>query len=310
MTQTAHIITGPTAVGKTAYAISLAKKIGGTIICLDSRQFFQKVDALVGKDLPPGEKSTLGQITLQNTKIDLSSHLDPKDNLRYFLFDSVPVRSTINSSLVNEMIFHLLKLLPVDKIPIFVGGTWLYVKNLISPPPTLDLPQNKQLRKDLQSKDLSQLQNLLKKNHPKIFESLNASDLNNPRRLIRRLEVGEIDSKLLPISPLSNFDIELTALLPEYNELEYKEKIKIRLLERFDKSTEEIRELLKINVSVNSQIMTSIGAKLILEFLDKNLPKDELLDIWTNKEYQYTRRQLTFMKKDIPLISKITKTII
>jgi len=77
------------------------------------------------------------------------------------------------------------------KLPIIVGGTGFWIRSLISPPDTVGVSINKKLRQELDELSVTDLQVRLKEIDSNKFEKMNNSDRNNPRRLVRAIEVGE-----------------------------------------------------------------------------------------------------------------------
>ncbi|MDZ7586852.1 MAG: isopentenyl transferase family protein, partial [Patescibacteria group bacterium] len=151
------IICGPTATGKTKLAVTLAKKFSGEIISADSRQIYQGMDIVTGKDLPAAKQAG---ITIYG--YDLIKP-DEEFSVAHFV--------KYAHDLINQIRF-----------PIIVGGTGLYLNSLINPPPTLTIPPNWQLRKKLEKKSAVQLQKALMKINPIRFNQMNHSDQLNPRR--------------------------------------------------------------------------------------------------------------------------------
>ena len=74
------IVCGPTATGKTALAISLAKRLGGEIISADSRQVYRRMDIGTGKDLPPNVKKTGGYYLINGVRVWGYDLVDPKED--------------------------------------------------------------------------------------------------------------------------------------------------------------------------------------------------------------------------------------
>ncbi len=257
------IICGPTATGKTALAARLAKKFKGELISADSRQIYQSMNIVTGKDRPKG-------VIIHG--LDL---VKPDENF------SVAHFVAHARTLINQIIKR-------KKLPILVGGTGLYINSLINPPKTLSIKPNWQLRKKLEKKTIKQLQQQLKKINQDKWQSMNHSDQLNPRRLIRAIEVAlqgvssQASAKRLLNGKYDCLWIGLTA----------------------DKKTLDRRIAQRVKARVKA------GAFQEWENLKKKYPSDlpsmsgigyrQLPDIaaWTRAEQQYTRRQLTWFKKN------------
>jgi len=253
------IICGPTATGKTKLAVTLAKKFSGEIISADSRQVYQGMDIVTGKDKPKGVKIH---------GLDLVKP-DEEFSVAHFV--------KYAHSLINQIRF-----------PIIVGGTGLYLDSLINPPKTLSVKPNWELRKKLEIKSIRELQNQLKKLDPHRWRSMNRSDQQNPRRLIRAIEVNlQGQSLQLPSerTDLNKFDVLWIGLTAKKEILD--QLIVKRVKARVKAGAVKEWQKLKIKYKQNLPSMSGIGYR-------------ELPDInrWIKAEQQYSRRQLTWFKKN------------
>jgi len=276
------VITGQTATGKTKLALELAKKIppagGGELINFDSRQIYKYLDIITGKDIA-------------KNKIWLYDIVSPD---QYFSsFDFV--------KLVTPIIADIKKR---GKTPILVGGTYLYLKHLLYGIDDDNSPPDFKLRDRLNNKSVKELQNILTKLDVQSINRLNNSDLNNPRRLIRKIEIASNRKGTLLIgSVLKRTD---PGIVPEiFIGLKYKDKGKLRqaIEKRVEGrlkngAIEEVKKLLKMGYTENDPGLKTIGYQQIIKYLDKELTKEKAIEDWINKEVQYAKRQYTFMKKD------------
>ena len=275
------IITGQTATGKTKLAQELAKKIrppgGGELINFDSRQIYEYLDIITGKDI-------------LKTKIWLYDIVKPD---QYFSsFDFVRLAKPIIEDIQKR-----------NKTPILVGGTYLYLKHLLYGIDDNNSPPNFKLREKLNPKSVKELQGILKKLSLQSFNRLNHSDQLNPRRLIRKIEVESqphIISKRLPMS-----QIKPISQIYQFIGLKYKDKSKLRqaiekrVEDRLKEGAiEEVKKLLKMGYKGSDPGMKTIGYQQIIKFLSKKITIEKVVEDWVNKEVQYAKRQLTFMKKD------------
>jgi tRNA dimethylallyltransferase len=270
------IITGQTATGKTKLALEFAEKYNGELINFDSRQVYKYLDIITGKDIP-------------KTKIWLYDVVTPD---QYFSsFDFVKQVTPILEDIKKR-----------GKIPILVGGTYLYLKHLLYGIDDNNSPPNFKLREKLNNKSVKELQDILKKHSLQSFNRLNNSDVNNPRRLIRRIEI-ETDHVQTP-----NLGVSTTNFIrfhPTIIGLKYKDKSKLRRI--IEKRVEdrlklgaidEVKKLLKMGFTKNDPGLKTIGYQQIIKYLNKEFSEEKAIDDWVNKEVQYAKRQLTFMKKD------------
>lgn len=255
------IICGPTATGKTKLAASLAKKISGEIISADSRQVYEGMDIVTGKDRPKGVK--IYGYDLVKPDQDFS--------VAHFIKFAQPLISRI----------HL-----TNQLPIIVGGTGLYLNSLINPPETLIVPPDWQLRKKLEKKSVEQLQQQLKKINPLRFKQMNHSDQLNPRRLIRAIEVEKFQQG--PAFPsertdLNKFDVFWLGLTADKKTLD--ERIETRVKQRIKAGAIREWQRLKKKYRPDLPSMSANGYR-------------QLPDVkkWILAEQQYARRQLTWFK--------------
>ncbi|MFZ5844902.1 MAG: tRNA (adenosine(37)-N6)-dimethylallyltransferase MiaA [Patescibacteria group bacterium] len=253
------IICGPTATGKTALALKLAKKFDGELISADSRQIYKGGDALTGK-----ERAKDIPIWLYDV-IDVGKPFSAHD------FKKLATRAIIDITRRG-------------KLPIVVGGTGFYLKALTEPPATLSIPPNTTLRQHLVQLSQAELQARLKHLDSGRWERMNQSDRQNPRRLIRAIEVATRGKTARPRA--SHYDvlwIGLTTAPPVLREY-----IEIRVQARFHEAVEEVQDGME----------GILGAPPLLAYTRGEISKEEALAIWTRKEYHYAKRQLTWFKKE------------
>ena len=264
------IICGPTAVGKTSLALELAKKFNGELLSADSRQVYKGMDIITGKDLP-------------------------KDGTKIYLTDLVFPNQDFNiAQWRKEALKVIEKLHSENKLPIVVGGTGFYIKALIGNIETINIPQNKNLRKQLKGKTVLELFEILTGINPVKAAQMNQSDKNNPRRLVRAIEVSQSSNKTQ--DNFKNFDYTIIGLtIPKHILFE---KIDNRVEERIKQGAlKEVEDLLKSDLSWDSQSMSAVGYKQFRDYFEKNSSLKEIVDRWKKAEHQYAKKQLTWFKK-------------
>ncbi|MCX6793963.1 MAG: tRNA (adenosine(37)-N6)-dimethylallyltransferase MiaA [Candidatus Gottesmanbacteria bacterium] len=174
------VICGPTATGKTALAAGIAKQFNGELVSADSRQVYRGNDLETNKERP---------------------------DVPIWLYDVVDQGEEFS-------VAHWLKLARVaagdilrrGKLPIVVGGSGLYIHALLHPLETVDIPPDENFRK--RNLTLQELQHMTSRG------SMNDSDWNNPRRLIRKIEIAKSTAKKHISLPYDALIIGLTAPLP------------------------------------------------------------------------------------------------
>src|SRR3989344_317580 len=268
-------IVGPTSSGKTALALKVCKKFNMEIISADSRQVYKHFDVGTGKvpvnSLGVHVEKYSGYWTFDGVKIHMYDVCDA--NSLYTVFDYL----NDTKDLIGE-----------DKI--IVGGTGLYIDNLLGLKKPSPVPPNLKLRAELESKLTSELQKMLPK---KILNSLNQSDINNPRRLIRKIEIGQ--------SPETPRERKLFQVInPHIIILDLPRE---ELFKRIDFWVDEIWDALivEINTLINLGYENSIPMKgiiynKVLDFVYQKIPTSEAIQFIKNDLHAYIRRQQTWFK--------------
>lgn len=276
------VLTGPTAVGKTALSIKLAKDINGSIISADSMQVYKYMDvgsAKITKDEMDGVKHYL---------IDI---LDPKDEFNIFLFKKYAKEAM-------EDIYSK------GKIPIVAGGTGFYIQSLIYDIDFTEDEDNSEIREKyeniLQEKGKEYLYELLKQVDIKSTENIH---MNNTKRVIRALEYYEINK-----SPISKHNEEESLKDSPYN-FEYfvltknREKLYNDIDRRVDIMldnglVDEVIRLKDMGLSRDNISMQGIGYKEILDYLDGKTSLEEAVYIIKRDTRHFAKRQLTWFRRE------------
>lgn len=276
------IVTGQTATGKTKRALELAKQYNGELINCDSRQIYKKLDIITGKD----------KKTIETTKIPIRLYdiVDPKQ-----YFSSYDYK--------NAALQIITELNKRGKVPIFVGGTYLYIKHLLYDVATETIPPNWELRRELENANISDLQSHLIKINKQIFHNLNNSDRNNPQRLIRKIEISLFKGKLQKVKSKTLFEQYKKTILFEGLKLQNKDDLKKRIADRVtqrlnDGAMDEVRMLLDQGYTADDPGLKTIGYQQIIKYLNGHYSKKKAIDEWITREVQYAKRQYTFMKTD------------
>ncbi|MEK7801731.1 MAG: tRNA (adenosine(37)-N6)-dimethylallyltransferase MiaA, partial [Pseudomonadota bacterium] len=259
------VICGPTASGKTALAVHLAKLFNGEIISADSRQVYIGMDIGTGKDT-----SELSGVPIW--MIDVVRP-DEEFSVSHYTREANAVMADIRKR---------------GKIPLVVGGTGLYIKSLTQGFGTIDIPPNKRLRKKLNTATVSELQGMLT---PSVLDQMNQSDRNNPRRLIRKIEIALSDTtKSGPV--VEEQDLLCIGLMVSMEVL-YR-KIDERVEKRVAAGVkDEIQTLLQQGYSWNMPSMNTLGYK---EWKHAS-SDDDAITRWKFDEHAYARRQMTWIRK-------------
>ena len=275
-------IVGPTASGKTAMSIELAKKINGEIVSADSRLVYKGFDIASAKPT-----------------------LEEREGIPHYLIDIVePEFDYSVGNYHDDARKAIYEIISKGKTPIIVGGTGLYFRILLE---NYNLPRveaNYELRAELDKKEkeelLEELKQLDKITYERLFDS-------NKRRIVRALEVIKLLNK-----PISEMEIEKE---PEFDvewkmpKMESREWLYNRINKRVDIMVEqglidETKFLLKKHGRIKNFICT-IGYQEILTYLDGEATLDEALDKLKQHSRNYAKRQLTWFRKNPELEIKI-----
>lgn len=290
------VILGPTSTGKTDLALQLASKFQGELVSVDSRQVYKGLDIGTGKLPGSGEwevrrgnkKWEVGGI-----KIWMYDVVDPKK--QYTVFDYVNNSRRVIRDICN-----------IGKLPIIVGGTGLYLKALLKGLPNLAIPVDKNLRKKLEKFSKEQLQEKLQQISPNKWKSLNESDRQNPRRLVRAIELATMRDKNATAVDLMLTTISADLLadtlkigLTAPREILYK-RIDERVVSRIDQGMiEEAESLHEQGLSFKRMRQLGLEYGILADYLENKIKnKEELIKLLQGKIHGYARRQITWFKKE------------
>ncbi len=255
------VICGPTATGKTKLALDFAHLFGGELVSADSRQVYKNFDALTGK-----ERSADVPIWMYDVA-DVGSAF------------SVSQYARMAQGIIDDIQKH-------GKLPIAVGGTGLYLKAMTQSLPLIHVPPNSKLRQKFQDQPKEVLQRELQKQDRKKWNQMNQSDRNNPRRLIRALEIAHADVASLPAhTALDTLWIGLSAPIDILEQ-----RIAKRVEDRWEKAMSEVKDM-------GQQSLTILGFLEVRQYLSHKMTKEQAVRQWSMKERQYAKRQLTWFKK-------------
>ncbi len=271
------VILGPTASGKTKLAVSLADKYKGEIVSADSRQVYKGMDIGTGKDLK--------EYKIGNKKIP------------YHLIDEVSPKTNFNlAKYQKKAINAIFDIIKRKKLPILVGGSGLYLQAVVDNYQLSEAKPNKERREYLESLSLNNLYSHLKKLKAKFAQSLNNSDKNNKRRLIRYIEIIE-NGESITKKNHDLFEFLIIGLKPEKEIL--KKKIKKRLKERLEKESmiEEVKELKKQGISWKRLKDLGLEYRYISQYLLEEISYEDMEEKLYLAICQFAKRQNSWFKR-------------
>ena len=276
MNSTLISISGPTAVGKTLFAIELAKKLDTEILSFDSRQFYKEMS--IGTAVP--SKDELAQV-----KHHFIQHKS--------IHDQYTVSDYKND--VDELIKSLSS---NKKHIILVGGSNLYLKSIIygmDDIPEVPLEIRNKLNYEFQIHGIKHIQNLLKKLDPEYY---NKVDKQNHRRIIRALEVSVFSNK--PFSYFLKGKVKKrykhhSIVLNRDRNILY-ERINNRVDQMIDHGL--INEVKKLNRYKNLNPLNTIGYKEIFKYLNGELDLEKSIELIKMNTRRFAKKQLTWLKNE------------
>ena len=286
------IISGPTAVGKTAVAVELCKKINGSIISADSRQVYKHLD--IGTNKEGVLKGNIRQISGINQYLTDIITPEQKYTAKSFEIDAQKSEDII---------------LKENKVPVVVGGTGLYIKAFLYG--LDDLPDaNEDIRKEIENivneKGLDYVYNSLKK-----VDFVSAEkNKGNTQRIIRAYEIYKITGKSMTQLLQESKKQEKRKLFKHFVLLKDREnlykRINVRCKEMIDSGMlEETKKVLDMGYKQDCYGLTGVGYKHIIKYFNDKISKSELTDSFSQDTRQYAKRQITWFKKqpDVKIIN-------
>jgi tRNA dimethylallyltransferase len=274
------VIVGPNAVGKSALAITLARKFNGEIISTDSRQVYRGLNIGTGK---------VTKKEMRGVTHHLLDVADPKK--QFNVSDYVKIARK-----------NLEEIFSRNHIPIICGGTGLYIDALLGNISIPEIPPNPKLRKELEHKSLEELFEILKNLAPERAQNI---DKNNPRRLIRAIEITTAASrtqKILPALPIQKWAptrLKIFWCALRLPESKLKKKIAARLRARLKRGMiSEVKKLHARGLSWKRMEELGLEYRYISRYLRGLITKDEMIEKLQSESWYYAKRQYTWFKKN------------
>lgn len=274
-------VCGPTAAGKTALAIGLAKHFQTEIISADSRQFYRETE--IGTAKPTAEELT-----------EIPHH---------FINSHSVTESFSVADFEKAALMKLEELFQKHQVVVIVGGSGLYLQAIYQG--FDDLPNARPEEREhwnqlYQEFGLEYLQNQLKTLDPEYYLQV---DLQNPQRIIRALEVSSSTGKpyssfLTQSKKTRDFKIIKIGVNPE-REILYE-----RINQRVDEMVENglVEEALSLLPNQHLNALNTVGYKELFEAFNKKTPIKEALALIKQNTRRFAKRQITWFKKDTEIL--------
>jgi tRNA dimethylallyltransferase len=271
-------IAGPTATGKSAVALALAETIGGEIITVDSMQVYRGLD--IGTAKPTAAE-----------RARVPHHLLDVCDLRE-AFDAAQFVRLAQSAVADIQ--------ARGRTPVFCGGTGLYFKAFLEGLGEAP-PANASLRSELEAMSLEQLLTELRERDPAAYAAI---DRQNPRRVIRAVEVLRLTGKKLSEQRAA---WEASARRPEpaprffcltRTPDDLRRRVNARVEEMFARGlVEETRQLMAQSLDQNRTAMQAIGYRQVVEHLRGERGLAETIELVKSRTRRFAKRQLTWFRR-------------
>ena len=267
------VICGPTASGKTALSIELAKKINGEIVSADSMQIYKKMD--IGTAKTTKEE-------MQGIKHYMQDFVEP--NLRYSVADYK-----------KDAEMAIEEILKKGKTPIVVGGTGLYVDSLVYGIEYQDIKLDEKYREELEERVQKEgLEKLYEEATQIDSEAMKKISHNDKKRIMRVLEIYKATGKNK--TEQVKYDYKVYAINMD------REVLYDRINKRVDFMIDEglIEEVKKILNEYKEfpTAMQGLGYKEVVEYLDGKISKEDMIEKIKQETRRYAKRQITWFKKN------------
>ena len=278
---TVIVICGPTASGKTALSIELAKKINGEIVSADSMQIYKDMD-------------------IGSAKVTL----DEMQGIKHYLIDNVyPNERYSVANYKQDAKDAIEEIIKKGRTPIVVGGTGLYIDALIYEIEYKDIVINAEYRKYLEKiRDEQGLEVLYKKAleiDPQAMEKISPNDFKRISRVLEIYEAtGKTKTEQEAESRLNEVPYNYKVFAINYDREKLYERINKRVDIMIEKGLiEEVKNLLE-KYSEFPTSMQGLGYKEVKQYLDGELTKEEMLEKIKQESRRYAKRQFTWFKKN------------
>lgn len=266
-------ITGPTASGKTPFAVEIATKVEGEIISGDSRQVYRLMDVGTGKDL---DEYTVGDINIKHHLIDIK---EPGE--QYTLYD---FQKDFHEA-YQDILFK-------NKRPILCGGTGLYIESILKGYELKEVPINQKLRDSLENKSIEELSAILSE-----YKQLhNTTDIDSKKRAIRAIEIARFQ-QIHHTSTQSYPAVDSLVIGVSIDRDNRRKKISSRLKARIDEGMiDEVKKILSLGVTPKDLIYYGLEYKFVTLYVTGQISYQEMYNKLEIAIHQFAKRQMTWFR--------------
>jgi tRNA dimethylallyltransferase len=277
-----RLLTGPTAVGKTEWALRWAERNHAEIVSCDSLLFYR------GMDIGTAKPTAVERARVRHHLIDVCEVAEPMDVARYV---------DLTRPVVEDILGR-------GKRVLVTGGSGFYLKAFVAPVVD-DVEVPAALREEIAQLDLAAAVEQLRALNP---DGLGALDVANPRRVARALERCRASGRTLhelaaafaqQRAPFADYALELTRLEREPVELE--RRIESRVRQMLDAGlVDEVRRLRSEGLERNRSAARAIGYREVIAMLDDELTPDELVATIAQNTRALVKKQRTWFRTQLP----------
>ena len=280
------VIVGPTASGKTALSIELAKKLDGEIISSDSMQIYKDMDIGTAK------------VTKEETQ-----------GIKHYLVDFVsPDQRYTVSDFKRDAEAAIKEILNKGKVPIVVGGTGLYVNSLIYGIEYQDMKIDEEYRNELMNRaeDPVELEKMWDEANTIDPDAMQKISKNDKKRIVRVLEIYKSTGKtkteheILSRQKGVEYDYKVFGISMDRQKLYERINLRVDLMIEAGLE-EEIRNLLN-KYEQFPTAMQGLGYKEVKEYFDGILTREEMIEKIKQESRRYAKRQLTWFRRNEEII--------
>lgn len=265
-------IVGPTASGKTGFAVAVARMAGGEIISGDSRQVYRGMDIGTGKDI-----CEYGEIPCHLLDV---AEAGEKYNLFQYLRDAGEAIRNISER---------------GKLPIICGGSGLYVESLLKGICLPPVPENPALRKNLEGKSLAELTTILSG----MKQLHNTTDVDSCQRAIRAIEIETyyLEHPDAAEDARQGKPLRATVIGVDVDREVRRGRISRRLESRLAEGmVDEVRSLLDSGIPAENLIYYGLEYKFITEYILGKTTYEEMKRLLEIAIHQFAKRQMTWFR--------------
>ena len=285
------LISGPTASGKTNFAVKIAKKIQGEIINADSMQVYKILKILTARP----------------------NKIEQKD-IKHHLYGVVDLNKKFSTGQWLELVIKKIKnIKKKKKIPILVGGTGLYFQSLINglvKIPEIPLKFRNKVRLMSKREGQKKFYEKLLKLDPKIKDKF---DPNDTQRSIRAYEIKSYtDISMYDWLARTESEFKNSDFLKLYIETKREkliERINLRTLNMINGGAiNEVKKFLKLKIRKDQSVNKVIGIAELTQYLNHEVTLEEAKELISIKTRQYAKRQATWARTRMTSWKKIKPT--